>query len=165
MNYEVTKEGGLFVLREFNAPNEPIVAVQGFNAQMIQDYANANYPAGTVIEWNIRPAASKYPGVFLDLRVATVCLAVALIFRLAFDNYAAAQDAVAAAPAASQQSLSFYFSDGEQRTWLTVVNHDPRTTDFHPSFTNIVCDYKPVIRKIGDRYEITFVSEIAQDLP
>lgn len=62
--------------------------------------------------------------------------------------------------------LSFHFSDGEARNWLTIANHDPVTNDFHPSLTNIISDYKPIVRKLGpNKYEITFTSEIAEDLP
>jgi sugar phosphate isomerase/epimerase len=73
---------------------------------------------------------------------------------------------LAVSPITVSSTLSFHFSDGEERQWLRIENHDPRTKDFHPSLTNIVCDYKPIVRKLGpNKYEITFVSEIAEDLP
>jgi hypothetical protein len=110
------------------------------------------------------------------LRLSLVCLAIAIIFRLLF-QIVNAQDAVPVAagvspaqparlPLQKQVELAFHFSDGEPRTWLTIVNHDPRATDFHPSYTNMVTYLKPLVRKLpSGEYEITFVSEIAEDLP
>jgi len=107
------------------------------------------------------------------LKLSIGCLIIAIALRLAFDHVTA-QQVVTPNPtlhfadkhAAQNLTLSFHFSDGEQRTWLTLSNHDPNTKDFHPSLTSILCDYKPVVRKRNDgKYQIQFTSEIAEDLP
>jgi hypothetical protein len=104
-----------------------------------------------------------------------LCMLAIVLFQMVWDAHLAAQDVVPPTLGTSNlehqtsniaAALSFHFSDGEERQWLRIENHDPRTKDFHPSLTNIVCDYKPIVRKLGpDKYEITFTSEIAEDLP
>jgi hypothetical protein len=100
-----------------------------------------------------------------------LCMLAIVLFQMVWDAHLTAQEALEPArPRAVSTTLSFHFSDGEERQWLRIENHDPRTKDFHPSLTNIVCDYKPIVRKVpsgtgGYQYEITFVSEIAEDLP
>ena len=58
----------------------------------------------------------------------------------------------------------------EWRLWLTAVNvdrcdrYDERGYD--PSYTYMLCDYKPIAKKLKNgKWEITFVSEIAEKLP
>jgi sugar phosphate isomerase/epimerase len=107
------------------------------------------------------------------LRHSLLCMVAIVLFQMVWDAHLAAQDVVPPTlgnlkPQTSNiaAALVFHFSDGEEREWLRIENHDPRTKDFHPSLTNIVCDYKPIVRKLGpNKYEITFTSEIAEDLP
>lgn len=57
------------------------------------------------------------------------------------------------------------------RAWLTFYDHSKiqtvklETISSDPCYTNIISDYKPVVRKVGERWEIVFVSEIAERLP
>jgi hypothetical protein len=58
----------------------------------------------------------------------------------------------------------------EWRLWLTGVNadHADRFDErgYDPSYTSIVSDYKPIAKKLKNgKWEITFVSEIAEKLP
>jgi hypothetical protein len=56
---------------------------------------------------------------------------------------------------------------GEWLEWLKVARHNGgESADlWHPCYTNIVSDYKPIVKKRGDKWEIEFVSEIAEKLP
>jgi len=64
--------------------------------------------------------------------------------------------------------FSWLFHD-EVRVWLEVKGYnsdaDYKREGFHPSFTYIVSKYKPIVKKIGDKYQITFTSEIAEGIP
>ena len=63
-------------------------------------------------------------------------------------------------------ALQWHFRD-EWRVWLSVNGYgsDFKTEGYHPSFTYIVSDYVPVVKKIGNRYQISFRSEIATGIP
>jgi hypothetical protein len=50
----VRRDTGMFVLLEIEN-GVTTVAVQAPNAQMIQDYLNANWPVGTVAQWIVVP--------------------------------------------------------------------------------------------------------------
>jgi len=67
----VTRRRDLFVLHECSGP-EPVslVAVQSDNAQGIQDYAEAMFPAGTVIHSCVLPTNSRPLRRILTLRAA-----------------------------------------------------------------------------------------------
>lgn len=77
-------------------------------------------------------------------------------------------------------AAEWYFSDTagtwdkdvkpETRVWLSVetANHrDFPKEGYNPSYVYVlVRDYKPVVKQIGkDRWQITFTSPIAEDLP
>jgi len=57
------------------------------------------------------------------------------------------------------------------RAWLTIVDHSGtretmQTVSNNPSYTALLSDYKPISRKLANgKWEVTFVSEIAQDIP
>jgi hypothetical protein len=63
-------------------------------------------------------------------------------------------------------ALQWHFHD-EWRVWLAVNGYgsDFEREGYHPSFTYIVSDYQPMVKKIGAKYQITFKSEIANDIP
>lgn len=59
---------------------------------------------------------------------------------------------------------------GEMKGWLVIEAHNGaqlwRENGFDPSFTRVVCDYKPLFRKLPNgQWEIMFTSEIAEQLP
>ena|SRR5215813_2502527 len=57
---------------------------------------------------------------------------------------------------------------GETGHWATIARfnkHDPSARGFHPSYTVIFCKYKPIVKKVGDNWQITFTSEIAENIP
>jgi hypothetical protein len=53
--------------------------------------------------------------------------------------------------------------------WLTIGrnNHTQPGGEFNPNWTYIKLEapVKPIVRKRGDRYEITFTSALTEDLP
>jgi hypothetical protein len=69
------------------------------------------------------------------------------------------------------------FSGGVSGEWLEVRRYnlnDHANRAFDPSYVAIVSDFKPIVRKVvpdpsgtdgGGKWEITFMSEIAKDLP
>lgn len=63
---------------------------------------------------------------------------------------------------------SVIFSGGIHESWLRVERHnlkDYEQKGFDPCYTTIQSDFKPIITRIGDKWEVTFVSEIAQSQP
>lgn len=90
-----------------------------------------------------------------------VCLAA-----LALAAVMVAQDVV------TPSAKNIQISGGVNGTnWLTIYKanlSDPTAAglDFDPSFTYLLCDYKPIVHRLSNgKYEITFTSEIADGLP
>ena len=56
---------------------------------------------------------------------------------------------------------------GERRAWLKAYRYDGKDAKngYDPSFTFLVSDYVPVTKKVNGKYQISFTSEIAKDLP
>ena len=74
------------------------------------------------------------------------------------------------APATAEQPPErILFAGGVSGLWLTVVRtntKDPEAKAFDPSYTYLLCSFKPLVRKLANgQYEITFTSEIAEKLP
>ena len=72
------------------------------------------------------------------------------------------------------QSVAVYTDKGELKishpdfgNWLTVVWHGVHIDKpYHPNWTSIVSDYKPVVHKLPyGKWEITFTSELTEGLP
>ena len=65
-------------------------------------------------------------------------------------------------------ALEWHLAD-EWRVWLEAVAYssdaDWVKDGYNPSFTYLVSDYKPMVKKIGGKWQIAFTSEIAEDLP
>ena len=57
----------------------------------------------------------------------------------------------------------------EWRVRLTAVAYssdaDWSKDGYNPSFTYLVSDYKPMVKKVSGKWQIAFTSEIAEDLP
>jgi hypothetical protein len=51
--------------------------------------------------------------------------------------------------------------------WIGRINKTAKPErGFDPSFTFIICDYKPMVKKLKDgRWQIQFTSEIAENIP
>jgi hypothetical protein len=95
------------------------------------------------------------------IRVTFFCLIIAIIARTAMDQRIAAQDAVDGRASTA----------GRAASWLLLNDHSQRVTrtqaiTINPCYTSLTSDYKPISHKLPDgRWEIVFVSEIAEDLP
>jgi hypothetical protein len=65
-------------------------------------------------------------------------------------------------------AVEWHFID-EHRVWLSVNSFskgDWAKDGYNPSFTYLRCQYKPQVKKMADgQWQITFVSEIAEDIP
>ncbi len=65
-------------------------------------------------------------------------------------------------------AVEWHFVD-EHRVWLSVnsfAKGDWVKDGYNPSFTYVLSQYKPMVKKLPDgQYQITFASEIAQDVP
>ena len=65
-------------------------------------------------------------------------------------------------------ALEWHLTD-EWRVWLEAVSYsndaDWAKDGYNPSFTYLVSDYKPMVKKIGGKWQIGFTSEIAEELP
>ena len=60
------------------------------------------------------------------------------------------------------------FTGGWHDEWLKVRRHNHPSAEergFDPSYTNLVSDFKPIVTKRGDKWEIEFTSELTQGLP
>jgi len=57
--------------------------------------------------------------------------------------------------------------DGVPYKWLRIQRHDAidEKRGFDPNYTDITCAFKPMVRKVGDQWEIQFISEIAEKQP
>jgi hypothetical protein len=96
------------------------------------------------------------------MKLSLYCLTIALVLRGAFD-FVTAQDVVT--PTLNQVGAIDLNRPWDNTPWLAIRSHNTER-DWHPSFTSIVVEYKPLVKKLSDgRYEITFTSEIAEDLP
>jgi hypothetical protein len=60
-------------------------------------------------------------------------------------------------------------ASGNAGHWATIARFnksDPDAKGYDPSYTVIFCRYKPMIRKgVGDQWQITFTSPIAENIP
>lgn len=58
---------------------------------------------------------------------------------------------------------------GSVNVWMTLEAHNGAQwidDGFNPSYTRLICDYKPMFRKLPTgQWEIMFTSEIAENLP
>lgn len=65
--------------------------------------------------------------------------------------------------------LKCKFTGDAPRNWLIVEAHNSyefRERGYDPSYTRIVADYKPKVRKMENgQWEIQFTSEVAEGLP
>jgi hypothetical protein len=57
----------------------------------------------------------------------------------------------------------------ETRVWLSIINTNHRDWDkegYHPNWTAVISNYKPVVQQLDNgKYQITFTSGVAKDLP
>ena len=53
--------------------------------------------------------------------------------------------------------------------WLQIIRTNTKDPDarpgYDPCYTYLLCDYKPIVKPKGDKWEVTFVSSIAEKLP
>jgi hypothetical protein len=71
-------------------------------------------------------------------------------------------------PAIEDNPRDIYLACGSVGHWATIArfNKSDRTAKgYDPSYTVIFCKYKPMFKKVGDVWQITFTSEIAEDIP
>ena len=64
-------------------------------------------------------------------------------------------------------ALQWHFHD-EWRVWITAYSYDSdyKTEGYHPSFTYIVSDYRPIVKQLPNgKWQITFTDELSKDLP
>lgn len=65
-------------------------------------------------------------------------------------------------------AVEWHFVD-EHRVWLSVnsfAKGDWVKDGYHPSFTYVLCQYKPVVKQLPNgQWQITFVSDIAENIP
>ena len=105
--------------------------------------------------------------------MSVTVLVAAVAMRTIFDAKAQNMEQQFATPvvtAANGKMLTFTATiAGERRYWMTVEAHNGYSFEvdgFHPSYTSVVVDYKPIVRKLpSGQFEIEFTSEIAEKLP
>jgi hypothetical protein len=103
------------------------------------------------------------------LMMSVTVLVATIAMRAVFD--AKAQDFVTPVVTASTGKMLTFTATiaGEPRHWMTIEAHNGDLFEidgFHPSYTSIVADYKPIVRKLASgQWEIQFTSEIAEGLP
>lgn len=58
---------------------------------------------------------------------------------------------------------------GDMKNWLVIEahnGHEWKENGFDPTYTRVVCDYKPMFRKLPNgSWEIMFTSELAEGIP
>lgn len=103
-------------------------------------------------------------------KTTMICLAIAVALRLAFETITAQTVQTPTDTVANTTAISVQGKVADKwRTWLWVRRVNTKDYDargYDPSYTVLVSDYKPIVRKLDSgKYSITFTSEIAQDLP
>ena len=101
------------------------------------------------------------------MKTSLTCLLIALALRLVFD-LAHAQDVQVPTDPNLKSSMTFrWLFYSEKRDWLKVYQFDGKDAKrgYDPSYTYLVSDYKPLIKKIGGKWQVTFTSELAEGLP
>jgi hypothetical protein len=116
------------------------------------------------------------------MKTTLVCLLAALAMRAAFQAGIAQTVSVSAEkPHAEATPRITFIQDGDRvllvkgkvarelRTWLVIEAHNAHEwaeNGFDPSYTRIVSDYKPMMRKLpSGAWELGFTSEIAEKIP
>lgn len=101
------------------------------------------------------------------MKVTITCLIVALFWNIAATQQLSIFTASSTAEQ-EKQPRDIYLACGLTGHWATIARfnkHDKDAKGFDPSYTVIFAKYKPVVSKVQGTWQITFTSEIAQDLP
>jgi hypothetical protein len=105
------------------------------------------------------------------MKTTITCLIVALFWNIAATQQLSIYTENIAKEAAADEKRpnDIYLANGVSGHWATVARfnkRDPAAKGFDPSYTVIFAKFKPVVTKIRDGYyQITFTSEIAENLP
>jgi hypothetical protein len=97
------------------------------------------------------------------LKCSIAALCGVLLAKLIFG-----QDVQAPTALEKKDSMTFVWKFHEEhRPWLKVFQFDRKDAGngYDPSYVYLVSDYKPMVKKVGGKWQITFTSEIAENLP
>lgn len=101
------------------------------------------------------------------MKITITCLIVALFWNIAATQQLSIFTANSTAERESQPR-DIILACGLTGHWATIARFNKRDKDargFDPSYTVVFCKYKPMVKKVGEVWQITFTSEIAENLP
>ena len=101
------------------------------------------------------------------LKVCVFCFVVAFFWNMAATQQLSIYTQ-ATKEADEKQPRDILLACGLTGHWATIARFNKSNPDargFEPNYTVIFCKYKPVVKKVGQRWQITFTSEIAEDIP
>lgn len=101
------------------------------------------------------------------LKLTITCLIVALFWNIAATQQLSIYTSNATAEN-EPRPRDIILACGMTGHWATIARFnksDKNAKGFDPSYTVIFAKYKPIIRKVGESWQITFTSEIAENLP
>lgn len=99
------------------------------------------------------------------MKTTITCLIVALFWNIAATQQLSIFTSTATVEKAPRDIL---IAGGLSGHWATIARFNKSVKDAHgydPSYTVIFCKYKPIIQKVGNTWQITFTSEIAENIP
>jgi len=106
------------------------------------------------------------------MKTTMICFAIAVALRVAFDLTAQTPTPPAESVMTSRDARAIPVEGkiaGDWRAWLWISRVNLRDTEsrgFDPSYTVLLSDYKPIVRKLDNgKWSVTFTSEIAQGIP
>lgn len=99
-------------------------------------------------------------------KVTIFCLIVAFLWNIASTQQLSQYTSEATR---EKQPRDIILASGNAGTWAIVSRfnkRDPEARGYEPTHTVIFCRYKPIVQKVNDeRWQITFTSEIAENIP
>lgn len=102
------------------------------------------------------------------MRISIYCLLIALALNVAFSQTVEVPSDAKFITSGDRVILIKGKVAGDTRVWLVIEAYNAskwKANGFDPCFTRVVCDYKPLFRKIGNQWEIMFTSELTEKLP
>ena len=101
------------------------------------------------------------------MKTTIYCLLIAIVLRCAFEVAQSQMVDVPTDPQIKADMIFVWKFYGERRAWLKAFRYDGKEAKngYDPSFTYLVSDYIPQVKKIAGKYQITFTDQLTKDLP
>lgn len=101
------------------------------------------------------------------MKTTLACLFVALFWNIAATQQLSIFTSNSEAER-EKQPRDIILACGLTGHWATIARFnksDKEARGYEPNYTVIFCKYKPMIKQVGEIWQITFTSEIAENIP